>query len=237
MNHPPCQSREEALADFFTRLAPCYEGQTRWLTWASDQRWRRFLAACLRLSGPARVLDLATGTGQMAIMIASHPARPFTVGLDCNRSMLERARKQGLAYPNLQFIEGDVRCLPFSAGSFDAISMSFGLRLLWAQGAALPECLEQCRRALKRQGRIYFLETSHLEGWKQSLLGLARPLLPGILARLNPELAAYHYLLDSMLDFPPTRIIHQLLIRAGFAAPRSYRLAPGWAEAHIAEKR
>jgi demethylmenaquinone methyltransferase/2-methoxy-6-polyprenyl-1,4-benzoquinol methylase len=234
MNH--LQSREEALADFFTRLAPHYEGQTRWLTWACDQRWRRFLAACLRLPRRARVLDLATGTGQMAIMIAAHPLRPFTIGLDCNRAMLEQARAQGRFYGNLEFREGDVRCLPFAPDSFDAISMSFGLRLLWAQGSDLAQCLAQCRRVLKSKGRVYFLETSRPRGWQRGLLELARPLLPKALSRLRPGLSAYYYLLDSMLDFPSAPAVRRLLSQAGFRAPRSYRLAPGWAEVHIAEK-
>jgi demethylmenaquinone methyltransferase/2-methoxy-6-polyprenyl-1,4-benzoquinol methylase len=223
----------EEVTGFFTYVAPRYEQQTRLLTWGSDQRWRRFLAACMYLPAGGKVLDIGSGTGQMARMAADLPSHPYTIGLDNNPAMLRVAASRSQGRPNLEFRQGSADSLPFPDGSFDAVTMGFALRIMPGRILALQQCL----RVLKSKGRIYLLETSYLHGWRRWLLEFVQPRLPGILKRLNPRLAAYCYLLDSMLDFPPTETVHQLLTKAGFVAPRSYKLTPGWAEAHIAEKK
>jgi demethylmenaquinone methyltransferase/2-methoxy-6-polyprenyl-1,4-benzoquinol methylase len=223
----------DEVVDFFTYIAPHYEWQTHLLTLGSDQRWRRFLAACMCLPAGGKVLDIGSGTGQLARMAARHPAHPHIIGLDSNQAMLRTAASRSKGYPNLEFKQGEACRLPFPEGSFDAVTMGFALRIMPERIPALKQCL----RVLKSKGRIYVLETSYLQGWRRGLLKFMQPRLPGILKRLNPRLATYSYLLDSMLNFPCSRTVQQLLSEAGFAAPRSYQLTPGWAEVHIAEKK
>ena len=217
---------------FFGNLATGYQWQTRVLTCFSDQRWRRFTAAAMRLAPGDQVLDLATGTGQLARAVARNPARPRVSALDLNRSMLRIAALKSRNYTNIEYLQADARCLPFADNTFSAISMGFGLRIIPER----QKLLKECWRVLKGQGRVYFLETAAMDGWRRRVLQALQPYLPGLLARLNRRLQAYRYLLDSMLDFPSSHEIQKTLHQAGFVAARSFLMKPSLACVHIAEK-
>ncbi len=216
---------------FFSHLAPAYEWQTHALTMLSDQRWRRFTVACIRLAPGDWVLDMATGTGQLARLAARHRMRPKVVAIDSNQDMLELAQSKSTGL-DINYLNADARHTPFAPNTFTAITMGFGLRILPEREKLLAECL----RLLKPGGRIYFLETAPLYGWRRRALALLRPWLPGLLKRLDRRLLGYSHLLESMLDFPSLEQLHKLFVSAGFVAPLSYRMRPSLAHLHIAEK-
>jgi demethylmenaquinone methyltransferase/2-methoxy-6-polyprenyl-1,4-benzoquinol methylase len=223
---------DPALAEFFSRLAPDYERHTHILTMGRDQVWRRFLVACMRVAPGDYVLDLACGTGQLAEMAARRQAGLRVTGLDANPQMLALAR-QKYQLPNIDFIEGDACRTPFADNTFQAVTMGFGLRIMPDRELMLRECL----RVLSPGGRAYFLETAPLCGWLKPGMLFLQTILPALLRSVNKKWTGYRRLLDSLLDFPSLDKLHDLFMRQGFVAPRSYAMTPALAHVHVAEKR
>lgn len=225
------QASPQELNHFFSRVAPHYEWHTHLLTMLSDQRWRRFTVACLRLEPGDKVLDMASGTGQMACLAARHPLKPRVYALDINADMLALAKRNGRKY-HIEFCQSSAHHTPFADNTFAAITMGFGFRIMPERAQFLNECL----RILKPGGRVYFLETAPMTGWRRKILLFLQPRLPDMLNYVNAGLSGYRYLLDSMLSFPSLPELGQLFISQGFVAPRSHALSPGLAHLHIAEK-
>ena len=200
----------------FDRIAPVYDLMNRAMTAGLDLRWRRLAAAAAVRPGD-RVLDAACGTGDLALADLRAGAGSVT-GLDFSPRMLERARRKTGA---VRWLEGDVLALPFPAGSFDAVTIGFGIRNV----ADLELGLRELRRVLAPGGRLAILEITRPRG------PLARPLslwferIVPRLGRLVPGGAAYSYLPASVARFPAAEELAGLLGRAGFAAVSTRLLA------------
>ena len=223
----------------FDRIAHRYDLLNRVLSLGIDQRWRRRTARALALDdapGPPRVLDLATGTGDLALLIAKRHRASRVVGLDPAGRMLERARVKaraaGLA-DRVELLTGDAETLPFPDDSFDGVTIAFGIRNVPDRARALREM----RRVTRPGGRVAVLELSEPEG---GVLGRAarfhvHTMVPWIGALLSGE-SEYRYLQRSIAAFPPAPEFAAMMRDAGLDVLRVDRLTFGVCHLYVAAR-
>ena len=208
----------------FDAITPVYDAMNRVMTLGLDRRWRRLTAAAVVHPGD-RVLDACCGTGDLAL--AAHELSADVTGLDFSPAMLARARRKSDA---VSWVQGDVLAAPFADGSFDAVTIGFGLRNLEDLEAGLRELA----RVLRPGGRLGCLEITQPRGalrpffrlWFDRLVPLAGKVLPGG--------AAYTYLPASVRRFPGSADLAAAMERAGFANVRWRLLAGGIVALHVA---
>jgi demethylmenaquinone methyltransferase/2-methoxy-6-polyprenyl-1,4-benzoquinol methylase len=189
--------------EMFDRIAPRYDFVNRVISLGLDQKWRRRVVKSLQLGDKPHVLDVATGTGDLAIAIARTCAGASVVGLDPSAKMLEIAHDKVMRAElggRISLVEGDAQALPFKACEFDAATIAFGIRNVPDRARGLRELA----RVVRPGGRIAVLE-----------LGEPRRGFMGALARFHgrvivPQLGAllggrreYRYLQTSVAAFPP----------------------------------
>lgn len=224
------------VESIFSHVVPVYDFVNRLLSFREDVRWRRFVGRCLRLKPGDKVLDVATGTGDLALEIAALPERPKVVGLDLVPAMLEPARKKvAKKGTSVNLINGDATSLPFSDDTFQAVTIAFGIRNIPYRVLAMQEM----HRVLKPGGRLYVLEFATPQNsfiqtvYKKYLVSLL-PKVAGLISK-NPE--GYQYLAETILEFPLPAAFRKEMSRAGFVGGRSHVLTHGITWLHIAEKR
>jgi len=219
----------EAIAAMFGRVAPRYDLLNHLLAGGNDLYWRWHLVRAVRRQRPARVLDLATGSGD--VLLALRRQRAFTehaAGADFCLPMLRQARAKQA--PNL--LAADALRLPFPAGSYDAITIAFGLRNLADRMAGLREM----RRILRPGGCAYILEFSHPGAWLAPLyFWYLRHLMPLYAQLFTREKGAYQYLGESIEAFPRQPELAEMLRGVGFRNVRWINLTLGIVALHVAE--
>ena len=196
----------EGVRRMFDRIAPVYDSMNRLMTAGLDRRWRAATAQAVVKEGD-RVLDVCCGTGDLSI--AAREAGGEVTGLDFSAPMLERARRKSA---EVEWLEGDALALPFPDGSFDAVTIGFGLRNL----ANVERGLTELHRVLSSGGRVAILEITRPKGlvapfyrfWFDGVIPLAWKVLPGG--------SAYSYLPASVRRFPAPEGLAKLLDEAGF---------------------
>lgn len=206
----------EGVRRMFDRIAPVYDSMNRLMTAGLDRRWRAATAQAVVRDGD-RILDVCCGTGDLSI--AAREAGGEVTGLDFSAPMLERARRKSA---EVEWLEGDALALPFPDGSFDAVTIGFGLRNL----ANVERGLTELRRVLPPGGRLAILEITRPKGlvapfyrfWFDGVIPLAGKVLPGG--------SAYSYLPASVRRFPAPEGLAKLLDEAGFEEI-SWRLFAG----------
>ncbi len=206
----------------FDRIAHRYDLLNKVLSAGFDRRWRRrMIDSCRTLRHP-RILDLATGTGD--VLHAADELDPSaSVGVDLSREMLIRARNK-LSGVRCTFIEGAAETLPFRPGSFDLVLVAFGVRNFSDRSAGLTEM----RRVLRHGGEARILEFSQPSGlFRTVYLPYFRRLLPGVGGLISGSREAYEYLPDTVMDFPSVRDFSHELELAGFSDVRSIPLTRG----------
>ena len=215
----------------FDAIAPRYDLLNRLMSAGADQRWRRLTARALELRDGARVLDVATGTADLALAAARSAQRVFVHGVDPSPRMLELGRRKiveaGLA-ERVALVVGEAERLPFANRSFDAVTIAFGIRNVPDRRRGLAEMA----RVLVPGGRAAVLE---LTSPKRGLLAPAvrfwvhrvTPLLGALLSRA-PE---YRYLERSIADFPAAPEFARLMADVGFSV-RSVRPL-SWGACHL----
>ncbi len=199
----------------FDAIAARYDLLNRVISLGVDQRWRRATVRSLELGKDPRVLDLATGTADLAILTAKMHPDATIVGLDPSRNMLAVGRDKLAAKQlteRVSLVEGDAEKLPFEANSFDGITMAFGIRNVPDRSAALREMA----RVTKPGGRVAILE---LADPKSGLLSsLARfhihTVVPWVGAALSGA-KEYRYLHESIAAFPPAERFAEVMREAG----------------------
>lgn len=220
--------RERAVRELFARIAGYYDPLNTIISFGLHGRWRRATLQALAPQAGCLCLDLAAGTGDLAMAVQRLGGRP--VALDLTPEMLQVARRRsGGALP---LLVGDAFALPFKDATFDCATLGFALR---HSREDLPELLSELRRVIKPGGRVASLELSHPPNrlWR-FLSGLyvrmALPLIGGLWDR-----AAYRYLAESLEGFPDAPALAQLFVEAGFARCEYALLAGGNAAIHAAE--
>jgi demethylmenaquinone methyltransferase / 2-methoxy-6-polyprenyl-1,4-benzoquinol methylase len=217
----------EAVRTMFDRIAPVYDGMNRLMSAGLDQRWRRVTAEAVVSPGD-RVLDACCGTGDLAIAALELGGR--VTGVDFSERMLDRAVRKS---DRVDWRRGDALELEFDDGSFDAVTVGFGVRNLEDLGRGLDEF----RRVLRPGGRLAVLEITQPHGPLALFYRLWFDGLVPVLGKLLPGGSAYTYLPASVRRFPGPVEFADLMRRAGFD-PVAYRLfAGGIVALHVGEAR
>ncbi len=235
----PGDASGKPLHGMFTVVPPRYDLVNRIITLGLDRRWREAAArACLE-SSPKRVLDLACGTGDLAIAIARRAGVDMeVVGLDYSQPMLEMARRKAQRLRQVALVHGDAASLPFTDGYFDCVGISFAFRNLTYRTPLARTALAGVLRVLKPGGRFVIVETSQPES------RLIRRLFHLYLATfvagagylLSGNRGAYRSLAESAARCYSEAEVKDLLTATGFRGFSSRPLFFGAAAVHIAVK-
>jgi demethylmenaquinone methyltransferase/2-methoxy-6-polyprenyl-1,4-benzoquinol methylase len=222
----------------FGRISHRYDLANRLLSGGLDLWWRRKLVTAVARGGPGTVLDLATGSGDVAFALARRlPASAKITGMDFCQPMLDAAEVKksnagSARYANVSFRAGDGLALPLPAGCFDCVTISFGLRNLADRNRGLCEM----RRVLRPGGRLFVLEFSQPHRWFRPLYFFyLRNILPHIAGWVTGDHAAYVYLNTTIEQFPSAAALGEEIRSAGFSRVNATRLTFGTVAIHQAE--
>jgi demethylmenaquinone methyltransferase / 2-methoxy-6-polyprenyl-1,4-benzoquinol methylase len=210
----------------FDRISPVYDVMNRVMTAGLDRRWRRLTAQAAVRPGD-RVLDACCGTGDLALEALR--AGGDVVGVDFSERMLERARRKS---DEVEWVQGDVTELPYEGGSFDAVTVGFGIRNVPELDAGLRELA----RVLRPGGRFGCLEITRPRGVLRPFFRLWFDGVVPLLGRVLPGGAAYTYLPASVRRFPGPTDLAAAMEQAGFRDVRYRLLAGGIVALHTAER-
>lgn len=227
----------EKIQQMFGAIAPRYDFLNRLLSFGIDRRWRKKAVRLLKYKEGSRILDVATGTGDVALEIArSTPSSVKITGADFCREMVELGEIKVAASPYADRIDLKVApCedLPFASNTFDSITIAFGIRNVVDRKLGLAEMW----RVLRPGGRMIILEfsTPRSRLFRQIYYFYFRRLLPvvgGLFSRYN----AYKYLPDSVLEFPSHEEFSRMISEAGFRNIHIHELTFGIATIYAGEK-
>ncbi len=242
MPHEPVLSSQSPVTrdgsgQMFDRIADRYDLLNRLLSLGIDQAWRRKTVAAMGLPASGRALDLATGTADLAILIAETHPTVLVEGVDPSVKMLDVGRgkiaRSGLA-ERVTLRTGLAEALPFDDRSFDATSIAFGIRNVPDR----PKALREMARVTRPSGRVVILELSEPRG---GFLGpLARfhvhsvvPFLGGLVSGSRE----YRYLQRSIAAFPPSKDFARTMDEAGLTVLENVALTFGVANLYVAQPR
>jgi demethylmenaquinone methyltransferase/2-methoxy-6-polyprenyl-1,4-benzoquinol methylase len=228
-----------AVNSMFGRIARRYDVANRLLSGGLDVWWRHRLVAAVRRHGPREVLDLATGSGDVAFALSRGLAAGVRItGMDFCQPMLDEAELKKSAgrderYANITFRQGDGLALALADESFDAITISFGLRNL----ADRVRGLREMRRVLRPGGRLFVLEFSQPSAWFRPLYFFyLKNILPRIAGAVTGDRAAYDYLNNTITEFPDREALASEIRAAGFAQVAASGMTFGTVALHEALK-
>ena len=222
----------------FGRIARRYDLANRVLSLGIDTYWRHCLVKAVRRERPASVLDLATGSGDVAFALErALPRGVRVVGMDFCAPMLAEAERKKCARPGahgaLEFLQGDALAIPLADGQFDAVTIAFGLRNM----ADRARCLCEIRRVLRPGGCLLVLEFSRPWRWVRPLYGLhLRRIVPRLAGALTGDRGAYEYLGDSIGSFPDRAALAAEIAAAGFPAVSARAMTMGIVALHVARR-
>lgn len=200
----------------FDTISTNYDGLNRVISFGIDVKWRKKVIKIISETNPESVLDIATGTGDLAISLAKTGAKEI-VGLDLSEGMLAVGRKkieEEKLTGRIEMIQGDSEALPFDDNRFDAITVAFGVRNFENLEKGLSEIL----RVLKPGGKFVILETSVPTKFpfKQGYNFYTKNLLPVIGKLFSKDKVAYSYLSESAAAFPYGEKLNNILREIGF---------------------
>ena len=227
----------EKIQQMFGAIAPRYDFLNRLLSFGIDRHWRKKAVRLLKFRDDGRILDVATGTGDVALEIARvTPASVKITGADFCREMVERGEAKVSETPfadRIDFKVAPCEDLPFASNTFDSVTIAFGIRNVVDRKLGLAEMW----RVLRPGGRVIILEfsTPRSHAFRQIYHFYFRQLLPlvgGLFSRYN----AYKYLPDSVLEFPSHEEFSKLIADAGFRNIHVHELTFGIATIHVGEK-
>lgn len=201
----------------FNNISPAYDSLNRMMTFRLDIRWRKNVVKIVEKNEPQNILDIATGTGDLAIALAKIQGAHIT-GVDISEGMLAVAR-QKVAHKNLEqridLALADSEALPFADNSFDAVTVSFGVRNF--ENLALG--LKEIYRVLRPNGVLVILETSVPTRFplKQGYALYTHYFLPFLGSLFSKNRKAYAYLSESAHQFPFGEKFAHIIAQAGFS--------------------
>ncbi|NBX60100.1 MAG: bifunctional demethylmenaquinone methyltransferase/2-methoxy-6-polyprenyl-1,4-benzoquinol methylase UbiE [Opitutaceae bacterium] len=225
----------KAVNTMFARIAGRYDIANHLLSGGIDYWWRQRLVRAVYDSHAASVLDLATGSGDVVFALADGLAPGVTLlGMDFCQPMLDEAvkkREENHRWTHIEFRLGDGMALPLPDASFEAITISFGLRNMVNRAKALQEM----RRVLKPDGRLFILEFSQPMVWFRpfyyTYLKYVLPIVAGI---ITGDRSAYEYLGGSIEQYPDRSAMSEEIRQAGFNSVRALPLSCGIVALHEA---
>jgi len=230
-------SKKAQVERMFDKIAPRYDLLNRVLSLGIDVWWRRKALNKLRAGAPKEILDVATGTADVAIMATKILKPDRVVGVDIANQMLDigRVKINREALGNVISLEtGDSENLRFDDTSFDAVTVAFGVRNFENLEKGLSEML----RVLRPGGQVVILEFSkpRIFPFKQLYNAYFKYVLPLIGRLTSRDMRAYTYLFESVQAFPEGDDFIQILSKTGYQHPRCERLTLGICSVYTAEK-
>ena len=230
------QAKRRYVRRLFTTIADRYDVITRVLSYGQDARWKHKLVDMAAVTPGERALDLACGTGDIALAIASRGAR--AVGLDITHRMVQLGRRRAEAMRSapagVRFLCGDMTDLPFAAATFDVVTTGYGLRNVPDLDASIAEIA----RVLKPGGRLLSLDFNRPENafiraaylWYLNAIGGALGWL------LHREADTYRYIPASIRRYPGAQGVAERMTASGFSRVRIVPLLFGLMTLHFAER-
>lgn len=222
-------SKKEQVAKMFDTISGNYDNLNRVISFGIDIKWRKKVLAIVKKSNPKTILDIATGTGDLAILMTETNAEKI-IGLDISAGMLEVGQEKinvkGLN-KTIEMVLADSENMPFEDNYFDAITVAFGVRNFENLEKGLSEIL----RVLKPNGVFVILETSIPEKtpYKQGYNFYSKNILPMIGKLFSKDNVAYGYLSESASKFPYGEALNNILKKIGFintvALPQTFGVA------------
>jgi demethylmenaquinone methyltransferase/2-methoxy-6-polyprenyl-1,4-benzoquinol methylase len=233
----PEGSKKEQVAAMFNAISPKYDALNRILSAGIDQSWRRKTLREIRATGALNVLDVATGTADLALALAKGIPGSKVVGVDISAGMLEVGRSKVRAKDlegRVRLDLGDGEQLPYEESSFGAVTVAFGVRNF----ENLEQGLRDMRRVLEPGGTLAVLEFSQPTAWPLRSLYLFyfKNILPRIGRMVSKDASAYTYLPNSVQAFPYGEAFAAKLREAGFQSVRVRPLTFGIASLYLAIK-
>lgn len=229
------QSKKTQVEDMFDNIAPKYDLLNHVLSMKIDVLWRNTLVKWMRKETPKLVLDVATGTGDLAIAVQKGTDAEV-IGLDLSQQMLnvgiEKIKKIKLN-EKISMQKGDAENLPFEDNKFDAVSVAFGVRNF----ENLEKGLVELRRVVKENSSVFILEFSKVEGFMAPFyMFYFKNILPQIGKLVSKDQSAYTYLPDSVNAFPYGEKMKNILENIGFQKVEYKKLSLGIATIYKATK-
>jgi demethylmenaquinone methyltransferase/2-methoxy-6-polyprenyl-1,4-benzoquinol methylase len=227
----------ERIREMFSSIASRYDLLNRLLSFGIDTRWRRYAVKLVKYHKDGRILDIATGTGDMTFEIAATtPASVTIVGIDFCKEMIEIATakmERSIYSKRITYAIAPCEAIPFPEGSFDSATIAFGIRNLDDRNQGLQEIY----RILKSGGRVIILEFSTprakfirtIYHWYFCRL---LPVIGGLFSKFD----AYKYLPESVLEFPTQEDFKQTMATAGFCNIVHYTQTFGIVTIYVGEK-
>jgi demethylmenaquinone methyltransferase/2-methoxy-6-polyprenyl-1,4-benzoquinol methylase len=228
--------KKEQVTEMFDNVSSNYDFLNRVLTFGIDISWRKNVVALVKEGKAEKVLDIATGTGDLAIMMAKADIDDVT-GLDISPGMLnigiQKVKDEGLK-AKVDMVIGDSEKLPFEESTFDAITVAFGVRNFENLELGLQEIL----RVLKPKGSLIVLETSQPTSFpvKQGFQFYSKYVIPTVGKLFSKDKSAYDYLPESAAAFPYGEKFNNILLKTGFNSSNVYPQTLGVATIYHAIK-
>lgn len=228
--------KKEQVESMFDNISSNYDGLNRVISFGIDQSWRRKVIKLISDSKAQNVVDIATGTGDLAIALAKENVE-HVVGIDISNGMLDVGRKkiksQNLS-ENIDMVQADSEDLPYPDNTFDAATVAFGVRNF----ENLDKGLSEIYRILKPDGLFVILETSNPTKFpfKQGYFFYSKYILPLIGKLFSKDKDAYRYLSESASVFPFGEAFNNILKKNGFINVKDFPQTFGAATIYIASK-
>lgn len=216
------------VREMFDSIAPAYDFMNRAMTLGIDKVWRRKAVRLVAKTHPYKILDVATGTGDLAIKLARNTSADEVVGIDLSEKMLEVGRRKvvskGVEHC-VTFVQGDCLVLPFGNGSFDCITVAYGVRNF----ERLLDGYREMTRVLRPGGMLCVVELSTPRGRIVRPLYnfYTRKLIPWLGRRISKDPRAYSYLPESIEAVAQGEDMLALMREAGLTETRLYPMTFG----------
>ncbi len=229
-------NKKEQVTKMFDNIAEKYDHLNRIISMGADIRWRNRVVDILSKRAPANILDIATGTGDLAIRLVATGAAKIT-GLDISPGMLAIGRQKVAELKlegKVEMIAGDSENLKFNDASFEAVTVAFGVRNF----GDLQKGLSEIYRVLRPGGTLVILETSvpTRTPIKQGYRFYTKYILPAVGRYLSKDKEAYSYLSESAAVFPHGQNFNNILGKIGFIAMENKPQTFGVASIYVATK-
>ena len=208
--------KKEQVTQMFDAISTNYDGLNRVISLGIDVKWRKKVVKLVEKTNPKSILDIATGTGDLAIALAKTNANKI-IGLDISSGMLDIGKQKIIKkqlQDTIEMVLGDSENMPFEDNTFDAVTVAFGVRNFETLEKGLSEIL----RVLKPNGIFVILETSvpTKTPYKQGYKAYTKYILPVIGKLFSKDQSAYAYLSESASVFPYGDALNNILTKTGF---------------------
>ena len=231
------KSKKEQVTQMFDTISKEYDGLNRIITFGVDIKWRKRVVSIIAKNNPEKVLDIASGTGDLAIMTAKTTTAKEIIGADISEGMLDISEKKiaqaGLT-DRVKMQVADSENLPYESNYFDAVTVAFGVRNF----EDLDKGIKEIHRVLKPNGVFVVLETSipSTPIIKQLYLFHSNVLLPFFGKLFSKDACAYSYLSESAKNFPYGKDFNNILKKNGFIDVYNKPQAFGAANIYVGKK-